>query len=364
MKLRITLLTILCLIGITTKPQAQNLSEPTRKTLVEVPEVYELANVILALTEVCQADDNLLEQNTAYFKRVIAHFGAFKNHPVVLKTNDAIKKDPQTYQLFRTSGFNYDFVEGKLKRTKHIIFPKKLILMFSHHLGKVEKLAQDFAEQSKFRAFYQQEQTYYQWVINDEKRIANIDQMWTWLEERFSSRYQRYHIIISPLVAGWHNTSRHKIDGIAETRMFICSAERTASSTTDSTLFKSITQRIVFTEIDHNYVNPVSDQFKKEIEQAIPDVAKWNSLRYGYKSPMLTFNEYMTFAVFCAYLSDTYSSIDAPKVIAAAENMMVKRREFLKFKEFNQYFLNLYKTQKPKQISALYPAILEWCKSQ
>lgn len=364
MKLRIFVLTILCLVNVSIKSRAQQLSEPTRKTLIEVPEVYELANVILALTEVCQADANLLEKNTPYFKRVIEHFGAFKNHPVVLKTNDAIKKDPQAYQLFRTSGFNYSFVDGQLKRTKHIIFPKKLILMFNHHLGKVEKLAQDFAEQSKFRAFYQQEQAYYQWVIEDEKRIANIDQMWTWLEERFASRYQRYHIIISPLVGGWHNTSRNKEAGIAETRMFICSAERTAGATTDSTLFKSSIERIVFTEIDHNYVNLVSDQFKKEIDQALPNIAKWNSLRYGYKSPMLTFNEYMTFAVFCAYLSDTYPPSGAPKAIAAVENMMVKRREFLKFKEFNQHFLNLYKTQKPKQISELYPAVLEWCKSQ
>ena len=72
---------------------------------------------------------------------------------------------------------------------------------------------------------------------------------------------------------------------------------------------------VVFTEIDHNYVNPVSNNFKIDIDRIMGDSnrAKWikadgdgKFYNNGYK----IFNAYMTHAVYLVYTNTVYAKVD------------------------------------------------------
>jgi len=51
--------------------------------------------------------------------------------------------------------------------------------------------------------------------------------------------------------------------------------------------------RRAFTEIDHNYVNPVSDNYIADIDEAMSNLGRWYK-GGSYGSPYAAFKEYMT----------------------------------------------------------------------
>ena len=82
--------------------------------------------------------------------------------------------------------------------------------------------------------------------------------------------------------------------------------------------------RASFTEIDHGYVNPATDRYTAEVNQAMPDIKAWNSTKFNqeaYATPYETFNEYMTFAAYSLFLSETLSEEDQEDAIKAVESV-------------------------------------------
>ncbi len=79
---------------------------------------------------------------------------------------------------------------------------------------------------------------------------------------------------------------------------------------------------------------------------------------------MAVFNEYMTHAVFCLYILDNYDQADADFIIKVRESLMVNVRHYIKFKEFNEALIDLYKKNGNHKVSLLYDEILTWCKTQ
>jgi hypothetical protein len=117
----------------------------------------------------------------------------------------------------------------------------------------------------------------------------------------------------------------------------------------------------VFTEIDHNYVNPVTDQFAGGVNKVFSDLDAWNN-QAGYRSPYMTFNEYMTWAVFMLYCHDTLDDRELfQEVNDRVVNTMVDSRKFVRFREFNEKLLQLYQERAEVQaLIELYPKILDW----
>jgi hypothetical protein len=124
---------------------------------------------------------------------------------------------------------------------------------------------------------------------------------------------------------------------------------------------------IVFTEIDHNYVNPTTNKYAKQIDSIFAKRGTWaktgNSSDF-YGSPVSVFNEYMTHAAFCLYIADSYDEPTANFVIASREALMVDRRNFIRFKAFDQQLLKLHRENKTLTLTELYPLIVAWCKTQ
>jgi hypothetical protein len=114
---------------------------------------------------------------------------------------------------------------------------------------------------------------------------------------------------------------------------------------------------MVFTEIDHNYINPLSDKYLEEINTFIGDLEKWNNMKYrDYPSAVSTFNEYMTYAFYTLYVMDSYNQEDAELIIKRCEEVM-HNRGFIQFSEFNQKLMSLYAKDNNFTEEGLYQSI-------
>jgi hypothetical protein len=72
---------------------------------------------------------------------------------------------------------------------------------------------EDFAKVSNFQSFYNSHQTYYKGLLVDAKTKLNVNQIQTWLETQFGSKYDKYNLVISPLMHATHFTRHFTYQG-------------------------------------------------------------------------------------------------------------------------------------------------------
>lgn len=348
------------------------------KTVVAIPEVSELVNIMMALHPDAEGEGNMFDTSTIYYKKVKEHFAAYINHPAL----DTIKKyitdinyiKEYDVNLFSRDSYNYYYA---LKMTAcgyrfdeygHIINDGNIKEMgkgyYSFNPLKDVKMFEDFARMSNFRQFYKENQPYYNNLLETYNQLNPIQKMQTWLDHKFGFSYGSYLVYFSPLVDGAHSTRGYQSNGFKQTAMFIARADYDESlSEIQNELAES---RIVFTEIDHNYVNPASDKFLEKINKALSNRDVWAkpTITNAYNSPYKLFNEYMTFAVYSLYLNDNYRKEDIDEYLPKLNKTMAINRGFSKFTEFNQVLLAKYKENTAISMEALYEYILDWCAEQ
>jgi hypothetical protein len=327
------------------------------KSQFEVPEVQELVHIIMALTPTGLADKNMVEHNSSYYEEVMKHYGPWKDHPAVAAVEAELQNG--NYGHLKMDACGYLFNGNRLR--KDGIYDR---LNWGDHnlIEPMVSLLEDFALKSGFKAFYKGHGGYYSDLIDEAEKYMPIRPQWTWCEREFPNRYDHYRITFSPLVGGWHCTNRFEDKNFKQTVMFICDANGKKPEVSDK-VWEGIMTRVVFTEIDHNYVNPVSDGYEDQIRDIFTPLSFWadEKMTAGYDSPYAVFNEYMTWAVFTLYALDTYDQETFETVNARTEKQMVEWRGFLHFKEFNRQLLELYRNRPTgKKVADLYPDILAW----
>jgi hypothetical protein len=333
---------------------SEYVEENRGKVIVEIPEVYELANVILAISDHGQRSFQVHREGD-YYEKVMKHFGSFSSHQIV--EEHVFSREWSRYLGFRTNSYCYVFDDDDIKPCS-IHRKSSWRDTFKPRIDFVE----NFARASRFRDFYRDNISYYQEQIDKYSREVPVKQMWQWLEQRFPARYDCYRIVLSPLIGGTHNTQYFEGDTFRETVMFVAMGPILEGEIDDSK--RMLTARIVFTEIDHNYVNPVTDQFWGQVNNVFGDLDAWNH-QASYRSPYKTFNEYMTWAVFMLYCQDTLKEGELlQEVNDRVVNTMVNSRKFVRFREFNEKLLELYEERGETQtLVGLYPRILDWAET-
>ncbi|MFY7810827.1 MAG: DUF4932 domain-containing protein [Flavobacterium sp.] len=328
-----------------------------KKYSIEVPEVQELVHIIMAITKVGLEDYNLVNHYSDYYKKVIEKFQKFDNEPIVEIINDAMSKG--AYSNIKMDACYLDFNQDKIVSKKNY---KNLSWGNQNSLKNTISLLEDFAKKTNFRAFYQENKALYEEEIKLLDKQTPIKKQWKWLEKRFDSKYNNYWITFSPLVYGFHSTTWFVQDDFKQSVMFIQGPNKNNQQT--KKIREANVTRMVFTEIDHNYVNPVSDIFIEEINKSLNNIELWanEDARKYYQNEYAIFNEYMTWSVFMIYLKENFNSKDYKEVQNDQSNFMVNTRGFIKFKEFNAKVIELYENSKTKKIATLYPEILNWCK--
>jgi hypothetical protein len=201
-----------------------------------------------------------------------------------------------------------------------------------------------------------------------------MKKMWNWMELEFPKiKFNSYRVVFSPLIKGSHSTQNYSsaIDDhqyFREAVMFVCGPERydTNKELTEKQK-EGLLSGVVFTEIDHNYVNPSTNKYSTLVDSIFSNRNTWVKPGYGsayYPGTISVFNEYMTHAAFCLYILDTYDQATAEYVINNRESLMVDRRNFTRFKEFDKALIRLRRENKNLRVVDLYPLILDWCKTQ
>jgi hypothetical protein len=105
--------------------------------------------------------------------------------------------------------------------------------------------------------------------------------------------------------------------------------------------------------------------FYNELSSALGNLSKWIDIKKAenYNDPGSCFDEYMSWGLVSLWYLDKAKQSEAISLIAENEDYMTNGRGFLKFKEFNIYLVNLYKTRKQGEtITDLYPKIIKWFK--
>jgi hypothetical protein len=345
--------------------------EYTNKTQFLIPEVFELANIIWALSPTGQRANNLNKESD-YYKRVIAYFQPYLNDPLFTKLNFH-SDDMHKYYDFRDNSIVYSFKNGKLVSEGPYYYVSGNNWNDHNSLFKeLLPLIEDFVNKSKFKEFYKDNEKYYAKQIEEEQLVMPVKKMWSWLEVQFPSRYDAYKVVFSPLIKSTHSTQNYTTytnnTSFSETVMFVSGPDIFDNNRHLTPSQKEgLESGIVFTEIDHNYVNPISYRYKRLIDSIFSRRDIWTSPGGDvsfYDNPMSVFNEYMTHAVFCLYVLDNFSQTDADFIIKARESLMVNIRHYIKFKEFNDTLLDIYKRDKTVKVSSLFEQMLVWCKGQ
>ena len=335
------------------------------KANFEIPELYELMKVAISFTDYSKANPgNITNTQTEYFREVQTVFLPFKTHALIQKLNKRIKNINDDYR-YRDNSYAFEF-DGNDKIVSRKIYPHIWNGEYGKNLFvKLIPDLEDFAKQAKFRQFYQSKRAFYESLIASQKIVMPVEKMKVWLEQRFAVRYNAMKVVFSPLTGGNHSTTNFETPQFKETLMFVSYTDFDTNKYTKGQI-EGLASRIVFTEIDHNYVNPTTEKYSSEMKIAIGDWKKWNNangVSSTYASAYLTFNEYMTWGFFSLYAKDNFSKTDF-EIINQETEFVMNRRGFNQFSIFNKEILKIYAENPQISVDNIYLKMFEWMKKQ
>ena len=381
-------------------PDAARIFAEMPDTSVEIPEVYELLTIAISVANIEDflgdlipegesADGFMIDKSTPYYEDVEAQFGDHRDHPLIAKIRETFPPMIETFNIpglltYRNQSLRYRFDEEGLVSNDLYIpiseaplteFPEleALVTSLPFDIDDSETLSQieDFAEKTNFRQFYKEHQDYYDARSELATDLCNVGAARDWLAAQFPAAYNNHTIVLSPLVGGTHNffPTSTPDESVTQALMFVSIFKGDAETAADVSLEDQVAYcRKSFTEIDHGYVNPATDLYAEEVDEAMPDITPWNSDETNqgvYSTPYDTFNEYMTHGAYSLFLSETLSTEELENAISYQENFMVNDRGFVKYPEFNRELLRLYQEREEGQtVTNLYPAVLEWVAAQ
>ncbi len=121
--------------------------------LIEVPPVYELMQVGLALTDVSQTQPfRYTHPDTEYYRKMMETFGDDRDHPWITALNESMQS-PTSYRAIFAYQLTEEGIEGP--DSYHV---DHLSAAFQPQLD----LMADFAEETGFMDFYRQHRPFYE----------------------------------------------------------------------------------------------------------------------------------------------------------------------------------------------------------
>lgn len=330
---------------------------------VYTPEVHELVNICIALSDIGKRDSNMVNMDSEYYQDVINHFDEYRNHPFIDSLNNNFNGDfDHNYSFYyniRMNACMYVWDDDKIVNSSPYL---QLSFGGKNQLVHLLPLLEEFSTASGFRQFYSSKKTYYDSLLKSYYELVPLDRMWTWVESKFPNKFQAYKVFFSPLIQGAHAAKMFSDNDFNESVMFV-----NAPLLDDKYSIKekeAYLSRMVFTEIDHNYVNPMSDKFSEASTSMIPIECWNNNEEQWYGNGYATFNEYMTYAVFTLYMYDNFDQETFHKVNEDNNDLMAHGRGFIKFKAFNEFVLSWYKIHPNDTFDKLYTEVFDWINNE
>lgn len=340
-----------------------------QQTTIEINEAQELIYIILSVTEFGQKNPNMTRQSTPYFEAVKQHFLPYAWLPVVKQFDTLLNQNIINYFLLAGNAYGFRFKGDKLEPTQVYNFPAKGIGKFEVKTNPVITYLDglnEFVKKSGYRKFYKAHSRYYDSLKREYWEFADIAAQKQWLENKFDTRINSYRVLTSPLIAGMNATHTFEDNNFKEMLLFLPTIKHNPDWT--DSFNKAINTRVIFTEIDHNYVGPVSEQYKDKINVIFDKRDIWvdaaNKSTEHYPNPVKVFDEYLTWGLFILYAYDHYNNQEVRDEVVKNVNEMMIKKGFPKGAAFNEELLRLYEQHKPEKIAGLYVPLLEWSATQ
>lgn len=321
---------------------------------VEMTESYELSNIILALTPYGRTDKWDVQKIPPYYDEVLKFFEPVRNHPLLDSVNYSRQKW-EKFLGFRTDMYAFSFDQnGKLKRD----YP-------FNSFGTIEvdkniDLINDFVLKSNYRQFYKDHKNFYDKIISNYKEYYFATKSKQFLdkiaEKPINESKKNYVVAVSPLVGG--QNCHRDIDSSTTVDFPNISKDLILGNLETNLNTRIVENHSLFTEMDHGYINPISDKYEKLITSNF-NLNKWDK-ESGYPG-INSFNEYMTWAVYDIFIKQSF-----PKVadsISLQWQYQNASRGFIAQNIFAKKVSELYfKQKRNKRIESIYKPLLQWCK--
>ena len=318
---------------------------------IEITESYELSNIILALTQYGRTDQWDVQKVPPYHDEILKYFEPVKNHPLLDSVNYSRPKW-EKFLGFRTDMYAFSFGKnGKLKRD----YP-------FNSFGPVEvdknlDLINDFVAKSNYRQFYKNHLDFYNNIILNYKEYYFLNKSKAFLdkvaEKPKTDALKKYIVAISPLVGG--QNCHRDIDSLTTVDFPNISKDLILGNTGNALNTRITENHSIFTEMDHGYINPISDKYEDLIKTNF-NLEKWDK-KSGYPG-INSFNEYMTWAVYDIFIKENFPQV--ADSIALQWQYLNASRGFIAQNIFAKKVSDLY--FKSKKIERLYKPLLKWCK--
>lgn len=339
------------------------------KVEATVPEVYELVNIAISLTDFARAKNWPILTNTEYGKEVIAWFDQYRADPVILALDKQLKVDSSVYDGIRMNGNAFVFEAGNR------ILPRREYSRTGYPYEKTNALEpfvtglSEFAERTQFRAFYKTHQQLYRKQKEFFSKEADAFAVTRWLEKAFpeSPKFDFTDIVFSPIAGGSNSVTWFESNGFRTLQPHVnfpfadtTPALRGASSKANAICRSSF----LFTEMGRGYLAPVSAAYAKSIRRALTKSERWvDKTKFGNFNSTWLFETYMNWGLIALWANEIVP--DEADSIADFITGMMKERGFLRFKEFQQALLRIYRSKRPTEsVADLYPQILKWLNEQ
>ena len=268
--------------------------------IVEYPETYELANIILALTDYGKNDRWEVRKDFDYYKEVLEYFQPYEEHPLIDSVNYSREKWME-YLSFRTDSYAFAFNDNDELFRHSDFLSNPEVQPFDENLP----LINDFVTKTGFRNFFKAKQAYRDSIVTNYKEGYLLSEIKGFLQNEFKTKNldKKYKVILSPFV--YRMNCHRALDSVTEAD-FPTLPDFLVYDSVPATLKNSVIEsHTLFTEMDHAYVNPTSNTFSNLIEESFND-SIWNN-ESGYEEYELgVFNEYMTWAVYDLFVKENY----------------------------------------------------------
>ena len=340
------------------------------KYKVDVDPVKELLLIMMSITDYGLGNDDMFNQKGKYYQDVLEHFKPFKAEPIIKTMDSLLKSSPLNYIFLSGNAQTYYFVGDTLQQSDVYILPADEVSDVKIKINPITRYLADiqaFIRKSRYMEFRKVEQPFYNSIVSDYENSANLGKQWAWLEKNFETKINSYKVYTSPLINGLNYTGGYTNNNFRLIEMVLPTLTKNGKRSKKSE--EAFNTRVMFTEIDHNYVGPPSDKYKTQINAALKDRQNWiNTKTYGtqyYTDGTQVFNEYITYGIFVLYAEDLYKNDPVLlKEINAEIVAVMNDRGFTKMKAFTDQLRTLHLKNRKTKIDKLYPKLISWCMSQ
>jgi hypothetical protein len=338
-------------------------------TRVEVPEVYELVNVALALTPTARSSPGLVHTGSAYHAEVRRWFDRHAGHRAVAMLDSALEQSPRAYASLKMNAYAFAFdARGRIVPGgvyDRLGPPAERTNALLPYLEELQR----FADASGFRRFYRQHRATYDAQAAFFRDTAGVERGRAWLARNFAPRapFDLLTLVFSPLVGDSASAATPQSNGFAELQSHVGfpygenyhGAELRGLPDEAVALYR---RNAPLARIQRAYFLGEAGKYTERILWGVSNRKRWVDPVRGadYYPGTSAFSEYLTWGLVALRLAASAPEPERARAIESIERVMVARG-FPQYPEFSRFIVPLYQNRRPGQtVADLFPDIVAW----